>query len=753
MKSRSFEYVSVEALAAASVMAVGAAGFAGVAHSQDTHSQDTYSQDTGALPARVEEVVVTARKREETASRVPEAIAVVSGAALESRGITSLQGMPALVPSFSFNQFQDAATVYMSIRGVNSVRTGEPPVAMVVDGVQINDPSQINQELSDVERIEILKGPQGSLYGRNAIGGAINIVTRKPVNQFESLVRATYKNGNDRKIEGVLSGPVSDKVLFRVGGGLRDFDGVIKNTFLNRDVGGARDGNAFAKLSIEPSDTLTMDLRATHFQSDYDSYYYKLAGIGRTNHEEDYDVRSSSLAPSKRQFDDVAFKVDADLNGVQLTSITGYSRSNQYRMGDLDFTPAQALEVGQRFLNEAVSEEIRLASTAEGRLQWVGGVFYLDKKQRLTDATYAGPDLVPGVTALPAQLNASFGDFFGVPSLPGTLLYKRTDFRFKNTAYAAFGQADYELSPTLKLTAGLRYDVERREALNPAPTRLLGAPVEPAADVAPRRQKNFQALQPKLTLSYTPEPGQLYYGTVSRGFRSGGFNNTLRPEFATYKPESLWNFETGAKLSLFDGRVRVEGAVFYMDYQDRQDFFFNAVDVTQNIFNIDESRIQGAELSVHIRATDGLSFTGGIGLLDTKITKFDAARLRAIDPDPSHTAVGHHFSYVYHTSADLSAQYETALNDEIGLSVGVDYSYKARNWWWFTNLEQQKALNIVNARVALTWRAVEVKLVADNLFNLSYVTSHDPSYAFGFPEDDVYPAEPRRYGIAVTTRF
>lgn len=700
------------------------------------------------------EILVTARKREETASKIPEAIAVLGGAAIESRGITSLAGVPALVPSLSFNQFQDAATVYMSIRGVNSVRTGEPPVAMVVDGVQINDPSQINQSLNDIARIEILKGPQGSLYGRNAIGGAINIVTRDPGNAFEGLVRATYKNGNDRIVEAAVSGPIiDDKLLFRIGGSMRDFDGVLKNAYLNRNVGASRDDSIFGKLIYKATDRLKFDLKASHFYSNYDSYYYKLAGIGQTNNEQNYQILNSQLNPSKRQFDDISLKATYDLGGITLTSISGYSYSNQYRMGDLDFTPAKGLEVGQRFLNHALSEELRLASDGDGRLKWVIGAFYLQKRQRLTDSTYAGPAILGSGVNLPVDLDASFDQFFNLPQLATTFLYKRTDFRYRNTAYAAFGQADYSLSPTLTLTTGLRYDIEHRVALNPTPTILFNAPVAPSADVAPQRSVAFHALQPKLTLSYEPSPRQLIYGAISRGFRSGGFNNTLRPQFATYKPESLWNFEVGAKGRLLDGLARYEVSAFYMDYKNKQDFFFNANDVTQNIFNLDHSRIYGAEANLSIKPVPRLTLDAGIGLLSTKILSVNSALLHDIDPDPSHTAVGHAFSYVYHATINVSAQYHLPISADTSADLGLDYSHKARNFWWYSNLERQKPLDLVNARIALNWKSFEIRAFAENLFNLSYVSSHDPSYAFGFAQDDVYPAEPRRYGLALSYRF
>lgn len=717
----------------------------------------TYANVIDAQPSdgfQLEEVVVTARKRAESLNRVPEAVSVVGGVELEDKGISSLEGIQHMIPSFSFNQFQDAATVYLSIRGVNSIRTGEPPVAMVVDGVQINDPAQINQQLNDIDRIEVLKGPQGSLYGRNAIGGAVNIVTREPSNELSAKIRGSVANGNDREINGVVSGSIVDDVLtYRVGGGIRDFDGLIDNVHLNEKADSSEDESFYGKLLYTPSDNTTVVLRGSHFYSDYDSYYYKLAGIGLTNHEEDFDVQNSSHGTSKREHDDVSLKLDHSLGFADLTSITGYSKNTQFRMGDLDFTPRHETEVGQRFINRAISEEIRLTSNADGNLQWVAGAFYMRKNQRLTDVAYAGPDLLDFVDALPYQLNASFDEYFGLPNLPGSFIFKRTDFHFRSRAYALFGQADYSFSDQWQLTLGMRYDVEERKVTNPAPTILFNAPVPADQDVAPVRQETFKEMQPKLTLSYTPAEDHLVYGTVSKGFRSGGFNNSLRPEFASYKPETLWNYELGAKSTLMDGQLYLEGAIFYMDYENRQDFFFNSLDVTQNIFNVDKSRIYGAELSFTAKPIDGLTLRGGIGLLDTEITEFDETLLRLIDPDPSHTAEGNHFSYVYHTSFNLSAQYSFNITSEVSATLGVDYSHQSDNWWWYTNLEKQKPLDLVNARFIVEYGDLEFKLYSDNLFNVDYVTSHDPHYAFGFPEDDVYPAEPRRYGLSITYRM
>lgn len=704
----------------------------------------------------LDEIVVTARKREETVTRIPEIVAVIGDEALEQRNVTNLSGMQAMIPAFSFNQFQDPGVVYMSVRGINSVRNSENPVAFVVDGVQSNDATQINQELTDIERVEFLKGPQGSLYGRNAIGGAINIVTRKPTDELSGSFKFTYKNGNERNFQASLSGPiVEDKLWFRVGGTTRNYDGLIVNETLKAKADASQDENIFGKLYYNPTENTRFELRGSHFYGTADAYYFKKVGLGMINREDEFPVIETPQGLTERRFDDVSLKAEFDLGSVTLTSVSAYSHNLNLLDGDLAISPEADGQLGEKFDNRAFNQDLKLASNGDGPLQWVAGAYYLHKKQHAVNPVYLGPALIPGAV-LPRDLGIRLGDFFKIPEAPGTVLISRKDFDFTNKAYAAYAQGNYDLSDEVTITLGLRYDRERRLAYNRGSlaydfTQGKAVPVAPAQDVAKNRANTYSAWQPKLSIAYKPDANNLLYTTVSRGFRSGGFNNTTRADFATYPAESLWNYEVGAKSTMLGGKLIAEAAAFYMDDKNRSDFFFYVIDSTQNLFPIAKSRIYGIESSLTARLSRDLTLSAGLSLLDSKILKIDASK---VDPNPNRTGLGKHLSYVYHTQFNASAKYTRAITEEVEALFGLDFSLKADNWFWYSNDGfKQEAIPLFDARIALVRGPMEVKVFAENLFNFSYVTSHDPNFAFGFDQDDAYPATPRRYGVSLSYKF
>jgi iron complex outermembrane receptor protein len=254
-----------------------------------------------------------------------------------------------------------------------------------------------------------------------------------------------------------------------------------------------------------------------------------------------------------------------------------------------------------------------------------------------------------------------------------------------------------------------------------------------------------------VSLSYKPDPSDLFYATISRGFRSGGFNNTTRAAFGTYPAETLLNYELGAKSSFLDDRLKIEGAVFHMIDRNRPDFFFYVVDSTQNIFPIAKSRIDGVELNLAARPLRSLTLTAGFSQLFTRILDIDTT---AVDPDPAHSGLGKHLPYVYHTQFNTSAQYTRTISGDLQAMLGTDFSLKANNWFWYTNTGfKQAPIPLLNAYGSIEFRGAEVRLFAMNVFNHSYVSSHDPNFAFGFDQDDAYPAPPRRWGVSLTYRF
>jgi len=214
------------------------------------------SSETAAHSGEVEQIVVTARKREERVQDVPDSISVFTAAALEATRIDNVKDVALRVPNLSIVEAQQPGVALLTIRGVGQARNGEPPIAVVVDGVQLSNAYQITQDLFDIERIEVLKGPQGAVYGRNAIGGAINITTKQPTNDFEGFIQGSYGTGQDWRLSAAISGPiVPDKLLFRLAGSLRDFDGDIEsvNAPRSKEANWAQDKNIRGSLLFTPS--------------------------------------------------------------------------------------------------------------------------------------------------------------------------------------------------------------------------------------------------------------------------------------------------------------------------------------------------------------------------------------------------------------------------------------------------------------------------------------------------------------------
>ncbi|MDB5697686.1 MAG: TonB-dependent receptor, partial [Alphaproteobacteria bacterium] len=449
--------------------------------------------DTG----QVAEILVTARKRTESLNSVPISVSALTSATIEQAGITSIDRLNAVVPSFSQVPAQDPGTNIITIRGITQVRFGEPPVALVVDGVQASSPDQGTQELVDIERIEVLKGPQGSTYGRNAIGGAINIITKEPTNEFEGQVSGEVGQGLYYRLFGQMSGPlVDDVLLFRVSAAYKNNDGRIRNETLDRKVDDYDAVSLRGRMLFKPDPSLRFDLRGSYENLTGGSAYYFPIFPGQDPNDVQ-PVIANRDGKGIRRLRDVSLKADYTFaNDITLTSITAYAYAKAATLGqDLDFLPFPlapgfgGLVLDQTRLTKAWSEEVRLTSSSSGRLRWLLGAYYLNTHRDVASAAFL--DL------------AGAGDYHLV----------RLSFlpeRNRNNAYALFGTLDYDFTEQLKLSLGLRQDWDDRNQTNPATGSAIA--------------KVFKSLQPKASLSYFFAPDKMVYVSGARGFRSGGFN-------------------------------------------------------------------------------------------------------------------------------------------------------------------------------------------------------------------------------------
>jgi len=534
-------------------------------------TQPAETNDLTANVPVVAEIVVTARKRAERAENVPDSLVVINEASLENMQVHQAADIGKLFPNVGLRQDLSVTSTFIAIRGITATRNTDPAVSLVIDGVQTTNASEIRQQLFDVERVEVLKGPQGSLYGRNAIAGAINVVTKEPANQWEGRASAGF--GNLAGISNVgsedaflsISGPIVQHLLsFRVAAMYRNDEGTIRDPAVGNHTTDFKSDKAFKlRLVYSPGELLNLDFKLNHDGYRGGSYYFTITRpIGAPFPTSDpasnsnsfiYQPTSVPISVNYSKVVDESLRATYNFGFATLASVSAHSVATERygvpgegvggdQPGDLDFAPANSIGNSQSYDVDSWSQELRLSSNGAGPLRWLGGLYYLTVSRNDTLPVY----LLSGATNPAAWL----------------ILFPRGTHRNIKT-YAGFTQLDYDFTSRLTGTLGFRYDREDRDQSDKDnPT-------------AATRYATFQLPEPKISLEYKPVPRQMMYATVSRGFRSGGFNTPRSIFQVVFEPEKLWNYELGYKGTWLAGTLRTNAAAFYEDITDKQDFVFS----------------------------------------------------------------------------------------------------------------------------------------------------------------------------------
>lgn len=672
----------------------------------------------GALT--LEEVTVTAQRRAENLQDVPVAVSAFTAAELEARGVSSTRDILPMTPNVTYDESFTVGNSFVSVRGVAQINNADSPVAIVVDGVPQNSQKQLRMELFDVERIEVLKGPQGALYGRNAIGGAINIVTRAPADDLGGWVQVGAGSGNLREASGAVSGPiVEDRLLFRLSGAYKDADGNIENVFLREKVDFFESKDLRARLMILPSDALTIDLRGSF--SDIDGGAVMDASMDPTltgNANREVLPRSDILGSSEREISDATVKIDWRNAVGTLTAITGYTDLTEDYFGDLDFCnpldcPNGIFGLGpqadqaQQLDVTLLSQEVRLASPDEQRLRWIVGGFYLSTKRDLDTVAHL---LIPGIPGIPLIANAEEND---------------------NDAYSAFAQVDYDITDRTTLGVSLRYDRDEREQTN------AGDPSRPT------RSTSFSDVQPRIVIDHKLSDDHLVYATYATGLRSGGFNGVGgRP----FDAETLQNFEIGYKSTWWDDRLRLNTAVFRSRSEDYQ-FFYIDFDQggAQVIDNLDKVEFTGAEIEWQAQATRYWTLLGAIGVLDSDIKSFD--------PNLTVPAErGNRTPKTQKSTFSFGSQLEIPLGS-LTATVRVDYGRWGKKYWHPDNVDVRDPVNMLDLRVSVGNEQWTATAWGRNVLDEFYWQDFN-ALEFGAPGIDLgSPSSPDTYGVEVRYRF
>jgi iron complex outermembrane receptor protein len=645
-----------------------------------------------------DEIVVSARRRDERLIDVPVAVSAFAQRDLERLQAVDLSGLQGAAPNVNIVQGRGSATsANIFIRGIgqpDALQTFDPAVGIYVDGVYLSRIQGALLGLFDVERIEVLRGPQGTLYGKNTIGGAISIVSRKPdLNTVKGEVSALYGSYDQILLNGYVSAPlVADKLALSVAGQWDKRDGLVTDPLTGRRYNDRDSLTGRAILRAKPSERVELSLAGDYTrQRNALTLGYPTAPLLRTdfggfttqlvapNPYGDYNFRAStSFRGDEGQRLDhwgLSLTANIELSDVfSLTSITAYRKLRPDLYIDIDASEAELGDVFVGIDQEQFSQELQLKWESD-RFRGVVGLYYLDETVRSHQEAYAD-------------------DLFGFLGTPLTFT-RFIDDRQKTRSYAAFGQATYDFTEQFSVTAGLRYTHEDRDydrftttasnlgALNNLAFSFPGSlPAPLNAD----RRASFGAWTPSLTLSYKPTSDTLLYASASRGFKSGGFNgraNSLndltqvvngQAQLVTrFRPETVWTYEGGAKGSFLDGRVRLSANAFLSDYKDFQARVGGGAVAVFPVLNAGQLRIWGIETEAAVRPTDRWNVRASFGYLNASYREFnDGRRPPTFSCNPTGTQVVCEPAFAPPITLTLATDYTLPLGEAGSLTFGGD---------------------------------------------------------------------------------
>lgn len=730
-----------------------------------------------AVPARaqsiaqLQQVIVTARKRPELFRNLPMTESVFTPQTIKSANITSPRDFIAMVPNMTLVQTQNVGNAFVTIRGISQARNSEPSVAVIVDGVEETDPEQFAQELYGVQQIEVLKGPQGALYGRDAIGGAIIITTTPPTNQAKGEITLGVGNGPAERARGIVSGPLDSAGTLKFSAGLNFYntDGYLENTYLNRKADPYRDYSGRLRLLWDPGNGLSADLRLFYDRVQTTAYYYVIPRNDEANVFSSFstppdanDVTSpiqvNNQGTDNRDVLDIPLKLDYHVGDGTFTSITDYDQTKEIDTGDAyDFRPiATSIAYNYFFagipaalggpLDESQSqfirvrswsEDLRFTSPSKERFTWIAGLYFLHKERFIST-----DNIVDRGLGVPAVYETPLVD-------PANPLATNTNVTFladgqKSNAWAGYGDATYKLTDQWEVDAALRYDQDKVSDTTRTPPYFLALVLDPTAYTGEVRTQTWGAWQPKLTLRYKPSDEWTFYTDWSRGFRSGGFNQTGVGSVAAasgikgvndlFNAEIADTYELGVKGDMLDHRLSVDADVFHTHSDNGYFFVYLASNSTQNLGNLNAT-YKGAEFQVTAYPTDRLQVYAGYGYTDSHITKM---------ADP--TVLGNQAPLVSRDTVNAGAMYIQPIADGLKGTARLDFQNIGRTWWDPQNSTSRDPISLVNLDLGLQGSRWTVTAWSKNLTNKIYNAEFSPG---GF----LWRALPRRYGVDFEYRF
>jgi iron complex outermembrane receptor protein len=769
--------------------------------------------------AGIEEVVVTARRREETVQTVPIPVTAMTGDQLQERGVVNVADIDRLTPNMDF-QFAGSSrnSAQIFLRGIGQVNWSppqDPKVGIYLNGVYLGRPQGSVFELLDIERVEVLRGPQGTLFGRNTTAGLVQVITKRPGDELEGTLQAGTGNDNQYRVAGTLNVPISDTLKTRTAVQLHRADGYVRNTATGKDWNDTDSLAGRASLLWEPSDTFDVELTLDGERKDehsalgqcvwggadtgaeappgslqFVSYIFGVFDEIRDTCNATGRYRSTENDPDKNRVEVWGTTATAtwDTGIGEFTSITGYrdlTEMNQsWGWGSDTIGSPSFLEVlaYENTTQDQWSQEFRLAGNSfDGRLDWVVGAYWFEEDAFMPLAVPLYRGVLPPPPGIPPPDDGWL--FYQDSPIPGVGIWgeialgtqfigsSETGFDANNESWAGFFEATYDVTDALSVTAGVRYTEDDRTYVRtqtlaggvPNPTLVCPDGDAPGPNGRCVQAKSFDELTPRFIANYTFNDNVMVYASWSKGYSSGGFNQDVA--MRAYDPEVSKNWELGVKSAWLDRRLVANVTTFYNTYENQQITVGRVVNgqPTADLINAQEATLYGLEGEFTYAPDDAWLFMASFGVIDGEYEDF-TVQDNLVDEDFNPIVVTRDLSDTEIVrsaplTVGLSASYTMAFsgNQELATQLGWFYRDRTFNTLETYKTSRQSGYGLLDGRV--TWRLgdgrTSVSFSGTNLLDKKYYPTAIDLSGGGLGTGTVtkYWAEPRRYVLELKYDF
>lgn len=656
----------------------------------------------------LDEIVVTDFKQNKR-NLTSTAVSTINVQQLHNQQIVNLKELTAVMPNFYMPDYGSYANTPVYIRGIGTKSKGSA-VGFYVDGVPHFESSAFNIDLSDIAAVNVFRGPQGTLYGRNTIAGIINVYTHNPLDYQRTRIKVGYGRYNDFIAQASNYAKISEKFGISTAASYHHNDGMFTNHFLNEKADKLNEGEGRIGLYWRPTTNWLLHLNSTLTYSEQNGYPYA-----------PYDIVKDELLPIsynrnstyRRLISSTGLNAQYENNHISFNSQTSYQFIKSHQGLDQDFTPQDVYFVDNSYHQNMLSQELTLKSNDKGRYQWIIGLFgMLLHSNQFAETSYFTRD-------------------FSTP----------TTYKNPTAGYAIYHQSSYNIWRGMSATVGLRFDYEHaKTTYNQDKTTLSTGVTTHAKDFV--SSASFRQFTPKFTLQYLTNKDNLYYISITRGYKPGGFNTIFKTDAErTYDPEYSWNYEVGTRLKFLNGRLTAEADLFYIDWRHMQTTY-TVPGVGNVIANAGHTDCKGFELSLAYHPIKSLQLNLNYGYTHARYLEYKKSAREDFS--------GNRLPMVPNHTLSLNGTYTimpAGWFDKIVFNTGL--TGLGRIYWADDNIVRQNFYATLNAKVSLTKGIFTWEVWGKNLTATNYM-------AYGFKASQGNYAQrgkPLTFGTAVSVSF